>query len=149
MITVCVFCQIAIEVGENRPIEIDTSSTGRPNAPCRVSVTNPQGKTAELPTKQKPTGYETLFAPLEPGPHLVHVNFNQQEVPKSPFSVKVEPKADVGQVKVMGLETRKFRCICKECKLEAGEDIYTYVCDILAFDQMYSLAEGNFLHQTT
>ena len=106
----CVFYQLAIEVGENRPIDIDTSSTGKPDAPCKVSVTNPRGLMAELPTQPKPSGYETLFAPLEPGPHLVNVTFNEKEVPNSPFSVNVEPKADVGRVQVTGLETRKFGC---------------------------------------
>lgn len=125
------FCQLAVEVGENRPIEIDTSSTGRPDAPCRVSVTNPKGQTAELPTNKKPSGYETLFAPIEPGPHLVHVNFNQKEVPKSPFSVNVEPKADIGKVQVTGLETRKFGCDCTVCQLESEEDIYLYTCDAI------------------
>ena len=102
------FYQSAIEVGENRPIDIDTSATGKPDAPCQVMVATPYGQMAELPTYPKPTGYETLFAPLEPGPHLVHVAFNEKEIPNSPFSVNVEPRTEVGRVHVMGLETRKF-----------------------------------------
>ncbi|XP_052286873.1 filamin-A-like isoform X5 [Dreissena polymorpha] len=94
-----------IEVGENRPITIDTSSTGKPDAPCKVSVTNPKGKTIELPTKTKPEGYETVFAPLEPGPHKVNVEFAGQPVPDSPFKVDVKPAVEVGSVQVVGLET--------------------------------------------
>lgn len=95
-------------MGETRPVTIDTSSTGKPDAPCRVSVTNPQGKTAELPAKTSPEGYETLFAPLEPGPHKVNVEFAGQPVPDSPFSVDVMPAAEAGAVIVAGLETRKL-----------------------------------------
>lgn len=101
------FCTPAIEVGETRPISIDTSSTGRPDAPCRVSVTNPKGQTMELPLSQKPDGYDTLFAPLEPGPHKVNVEFAGQPVPDSPFKVDVKPAPEVGAVQVLGLESRK------------------------------------------
>ena len=98
---------IAIEVGEARPVQINTASTGKPNAPCKVTATNPKGKTSELPTQTTPEGYQTVFAPVEEGPHKVNVNFAGKEVPKSPFSVNVEPKVDVGAVEVLGLETRK------------------------------------------
>ena len=97
----------AIEVGEPRPVLIDTSTTGAPDAPCRVMATNPRGQTAELPVRRVPEGYTTTFAPLEPGPHKVNVNFAGKEVPRSPFPVKVEPKVNVGAVQVRGLETRK------------------------------------------
>lgn len=100
--------QTAIEVGEPRPVQINTASTGKPDAPCRVIVTTPKGQMGELPVQQTPEGYTTTFAPLEPGPHKVNVNFNNQEVPKSPFPVNVTPKANVGAVTVKGLETRKL-----------------------------------------
>jgi hypothetical protein len=73
-----------------------------------VSVTNPKGKTAELPAKTSPEGYQTLFAPLEPGPHVVNVEFAGQKVPDSPFNVDVMPAAEVGAVQVTGLDTRKW-----------------------------------------
>jgi filamin len=98
----------AIEVGEPRPITINTLSTAKPDAPCFVSVTNPRGQTAELPTKPGPEGYTTTFAPVEPGPHKVNVAFAGQELPKSPYPVKVEPRANVGAVTVRGLEKRKL-----------------------------------------
>ena len=92
---------------EPRPISIDTRTSGRPDAPCQVAVMNPAGQVADLPVKPSPEGYQTIFAPLEPGPHQVAVDFAQQPVPNSPFPVKVTPKPDVGQVFVQGLETRK------------------------------------------
>lgn len=98
----------AIEVGEPRDISIDTRSTSRPDAPCRVTVQTPRGQVFELPTERAPEGYRTNFAPIEPGPHKVGVNFAGQEIPKSPFPVTVEPRTNVGAVKVRGLETRKL-----------------------------------------
>lgn len=102
------FLPPAIEVGETRPIQVDTKSTGKPDAPCKVSVTTPKGKTADLPMKPAPEGFETLFAPLEPGPHIVNVDFAGKPVPDSPFSVDVMPAPEIGAVTVSGLETRKF-----------------------------------------
>ena len=91
-------------------MQVDTKSTGKPDAPCKVSVTTPNGQSAVLPTKATPEGYETLFAPLEPGPHIVNVDFaGKPPVPDSPFSVDVKPAPEVGAVSVTGLESRKFK----------------------------------------
>ena len=98
-------------MGEPRPVTINTKSTGKPDAPCRVTVTTPKGKTVEVPTQKKPEGYGTTFTPTEQGPHKVSVNFAGQEVPRSPFPVDVLPKANIGAVKVKGLETRKFSMV--------------------------------------
>jgi len=98
---------LALEVGESRPVQINTLKTGKPDAPCRVTASNPRGEVVELPLQQTPEGYQTLFAPVEEGPHKVNVNFAGKEVPKSPFPVNVEPKCNVGAVEVLGLETRK------------------------------------------
>ena len=92
---------------EVRPIKVDTTQAGRPDAPCRVTTTNPRGEVNELPAQRIPEGFQAIFAPLEPGPHLVNVNFAGKEVPRSPFPVTVEPKCDIGAVDVLGLETRK------------------------------------------
>lgn len=98
----------AIEVGETRPIEINTASTGKQEAPCKVTAVGPKGDTADLPTKKTPEGYETTYAPLEVGPHKIKVDFAGKEVPKSPYPVDVVPKGKEKPVTVKGLETRKF-----------------------------------------
>lgn len=85
-----------------------TSTTGKPDAPCKVKVTNPRGHTVELPTHKIPEGYTATLAPQEVGPHCVNVDFNGTEVPKSPFNVMAEPAIDFSKVKVTGLEKRKF-----------------------------------------
>lgn len=101
---------VAIEVDEVRPIQVNTVAAGRPDAPCHVTTTTPKGEVKELPTQKTPEGYQAIFAPLEPGPHLVNVNFAGKEVPRSPFPVTVEPKCDLNAVDVLGLETRKSGC---------------------------------------
>lgn len=98
---------LAIQVGESRPVQINTAMTGKPDAPCQATVTNPKGQKVNLLMQQTPEGYQTVFAPMEPGPHKVNVNFAGKEVPKSPFNVQVEPAVDVGAVEVLGLEKRK------------------------------------------
>lgn len=98
----------AIRPGEKRQIFIITKATKTPGAPCSVQVTSPKGKPTDLPTKKTPEGYEALFAPLETGPHVVRVNFDNKEVPQSPFKVDVVAPADVAKVEIKGLEKRKF-----------------------------------------
>jgi len=84
-----------------------TSTTGKPDAPCKVRVTNPRGQTVELPTRKIPEGYTATLAPQEVGPHRVNVDFNNKEVPRSPFTVMAEPAIDFSKVKVTGLEKRE------------------------------------------
>lgn len=99
---------LAIQVGENRPIQIRTISTGKPEAPCQAVVTNPKGQKINLLLTQTTEGYQTVFTPLEPGPYKVNVVFSGKEVPKSPFYVNVEQPVEVGSVQVSGLEKRKL-----------------------------------------
>ena len=96
---------LAVTVGEKRPIDI---KTGKPDAPCKVTSTNPKGRPEDLPTTKTKDGYQAIFAPLEVGPYKVKVEYAGKEIPKSPFSVPVEPKTDLNKVEVKGLETRKL-----------------------------------------
>ena len=80
-------------------------------------MTTPKNKVVELPIQKKPEGYGTTFTPTEPGPHKVNVNFAGKEVPKSPFNVNVQPKANIGAVKVKGLETRKLSMVLSQNSL--------------------------------
>ena len=95
----------AVELGEHRPVTIDTSGTGKPGAPCKVTVTAPSGKKDTLLLNKTPVGQETVFTPSEVGPHKVSVEFANLEVPGSPFSVTVEKIES--KTTVTGLETRK------------------------------------------
>jgi len=102
------FVFLAIQVGEARPVTVNTVMTGKPDAPCQATVTTPKGQKVNLIMQQTPEGYQTVLAPMEPGPHKVNVNFAGKEVPKSPFTVQVEPAVDVGAVDVIGLDKRKY-----------------------------------------
>ena len=104
IIFIILFCLLAVEVNEKRPVSIITTETGE-EVPCRVTVMNPQNKTEELPTSKTPDGHETTFAPTEVGPHKVMVECAGKEVPGSPFNVQVEKK--ILRILVKGLDKRK------------------------------------------
>ena len=110
-----------------------TSTTGKPDAPCKVKVTNPRGMTKELPTQKIPEGYIATLAPEEVGPHKVNVEFNNKEIPKSPFNVVAEPAIDFSKVKVSGLEERTCKCcymnafsiiLCEQTPAYSGVKLY-------------------------
>ena len=93
----------AVEVGEIRPVTVDTAKCGTVDAPCQITATNPVGQVRELPLKKTPTGYQGQFAPLEEGPHLVAVKYAGKEVPKSPFPVNAIPQGPpASKVKAYG-----------------------------------------------
>lgn len=101
-------CVLAVQVGERRPVYIKTINTGKPEAPCQAIMTNPKGQKVNMLLQQTTEGYQTVFSPVEPGPHKVSVSFAGKEVPRSPFAVNVEPAVNVGAVEVKGLERRKL-----------------------------------------
>jgi hypothetical protein len=86
------------------------------DAPCKVTATNPKGKTVELSVKKSPEGYTTTWTPSDQGPHKVAVDYDKKPVPNSPFPVEVVPKGSkgpakdkpTGEVTVKGLYTRKL-----------------------------------------
>ena len=96
-----------MKVGEKRPVAIVTKNTGNPEAPCKVTSVNPKNEPTECPLKKTKEGYETMFAPLEDGPHVVKVEVAGKEIPKSPFKVDVA-RLDLNKVDIKGLEKRKL-----------------------------------------
>lgn len=79
---------------------------------------NPAGKPTDLPTQKTKDGYEATFAPVETGPHLIKVDFDNKELPKSPYKANVEQVCDVSKVDIKGLEKREFPpppCCCFLC----------------------------------
>ena len=75
--------------------KIDIISAGLPKAEARVMITSPSGQTRTVPTQEIANGHTASVAFLEPGPHMVDVQYAGVEVPKSPFkveSVKMPPK---------------------------------------------------------
>ena len=101
----------AIQVGEKRPIEVlaPTKKEGRfaPEPTCKVTMTNPKGKSFELPVTTTDKAFETVCNPRDMGPHKVKVEYNGKEIPDSPYTVDVMKPVDVSKVTVTGLDTRK------------------------------------------
>ena len=50
---------------------------------------------------------DAQYLPKIPGPHIISVTFNNQEIPQSPIKVIVEPDVDVGKIKVTGIDQSK------------------------------------------
>ena len=100
---------LAIRVGEKREITIVTLKAVKTDGPCTVTITTPSGKNIEMKLAQVTEGYSTFFQPTEEGKHTVTITYGYMSVPKSPFTVIVEVAIDLGQVKVIGLETRKYQ----------------------------------------
>lgn len=97
----------AIRTNEKRKISVIPQDKN-PNAPCKVVVLCPSGKPVDLPLRRTRDGYETQFGPSELGGHLVHVSYNNQELPQSPFPVDTQAVVDLNKVEIRGLEKRKW-----------------------------------------
>ena len=92
-------------VSEKRTITIITTSTGKKDLPCKVTVITPKGHVQELFTNKTEDGHDTTFTPSEIGPHKVKIEVAGQEVPGSEFTVEVT-KFEL-RITVEGLDTRK------------------------------------------
>ena len=98
----------AIPLGETRPISIVTSPTPRTKGLCKVTVTTPGNDVMDLPVKESSDGFTVKFTPTDAGTHVVEVTYNSKPVSTSPFSVNVEPKKQMPEIEVMGLEKRMY-----------------------------------------
>lgn len=83
-------------------------------------MTNPKGKTFDLPVTTTDKAFETTITPREVGPHKVHVEYNGKEIPDSPYTVDVMKPIDISKVTVSGLDTRK--CLLSKLKSEISTD---------------------------
>ena len=70
---------------------------------------NPKNTEINYTVTQK--GEELLdaqYTPKIPGPHIISVTFNNEEIPQSPIKVNVEPDVDVAKIKITGIDQSKF-----------------------------------------
>eukprot|EP00731_Ephydatia_muelleri_P018457 Em0011g497a len=76
-------------VGKKAEVFVDTTQAG--NAPVKATVTTPSGK--DIPLSLVPTETDGVlhgeYVPDEPGKHKLHVNFNEEPIPQSPYDVLV------------------------------------------------------------
>ncbi|XP_039366537.1 filamin-A isoform X1 [Mauremys reevesii] len=80
---------------------VDTSQAGV--APLQVKVQGPKGVVEPVEVVDNSDGTQTVsYVPSREGPYNIAVHYGDQEVPRSPFKVKVLPTHDASKVKASG-----------------------------------------------
>ncbi|XP_074872775.1 filamin-A isoform X3 [Carettochelys insculpta] len=80
---------------------VDTSQAGV--APLQVKVQGPKGILEPVDVVSTNEGTQTVsYVPSREGPYSISVHYGDQEVPRSPFKVKVLPTHDASKVKASG-----------------------------------------------
>ncbi|XP_069485638.1 filamin-C isoform X4 [Ambystoma mexicanum] len=80
---------------------VDCSKAGV--APLDVKVLGPAGVAEPVDVRDKGDGTHTVnYTPATDGPYTVSVKYAEQEVPRSPFKIKVLPTHDASKVRASG-----------------------------------------------
>ncbi|XP_078533934.1 filamin-C isoform X4 [Lissotriton helveticus] len=80
---------------------VDCSKAGV--APLDVRVLGPSGVAEPVDVRDKGDGTHTVnYTPATDGPYTVSVKYAEQEVPRSPFKIKVLPTHDASKVRASG-----------------------------------------------
>ncbi|XP_069085499.1 filamin-C isoform X4 [Pleurodeles waltl] len=80
---------------------VDCSKAGV--APLDVRVLGPSGVAEPVDVRDKGDGTHTVnYTPATDGPYTVSVKYAEQEVPRSPFKIKVQPTHDASKVRASG-----------------------------------------------
>ncbi|XP_053551937.1 filamin-A isoform X2 [Bombina bombina] len=80
---------------------VDTSKAGV--APLQVKVQGPKGVVEPVEIVDNGDGVQTVnYVPSREGPYNISVLYGDEEVPRSPFKVKVLPTHDASKVKASG-----------------------------------------------
>ncbi|KAI4554586.1 filamin-A isoform X2 [Ovis aries] len=81
--------------------QVDTSKAGM--APLQVKVQGPKGLVEPVDVVDNADGTQTVnYVPSREGPYSISVLYGDEEVPRSPFKVKVLPTHDASKVKASG-----------------------------------------------
>ncbi|XP_014652985.1 PREDICTED: filamin-A isoform X4 [Ceratotherium simum simum] len=81
--------------------QVDTSKAGV--APLQVKVQGPKGLVEPVDVVDNADGTQTVnYVPSREGPYSISVLYGEEEVPRSPFKVKVLPTHDASKVKASG-----------------------------------------------
>ncbi|TGZ55160.1 hypothetical protein CRM22_010478 [Opisthorchis felineus] len=89
--------------GEPTHFTVDCKQAGQGNV--GISVTDETGRDVAMDTQDMRDGtFRVAYTANTPGPtYTVHVFFNNQEVPRSPFRVPVKPNIDMSKIHVENL----------------------------------------------
>uniref|UniRef100_A0A8C0X407 Calponin-homology (CH) domain-containing protein n=1 Tax=Castor canadensis TaxID=51338 RepID=A0A8C0X407_CASCN len=80
---------------------VDTSKAGL--APLEVRVLGPRGLVEPVNVVDSGDGTHTVtYTPSQEGPYMVSVKYDDEEIPRSPFKVKVLPTYDASKVTASG-----------------------------------------------
>ncbi|XP_032996888.1 filamin-B isoform X3 [Lacerta agilis] len=91
----------AVRAGIPQSFTVDTSKAGV--APLEVSVTAPRGLAEPVNIVDNGDGTHTVaYTPTKEGPYTVAVKYADEEIPRSPFKVKVLPTYDASKVTASG-----------------------------------------------
>ena len=110
-----------MQTGEKRTIIVVTINAAKKGAQCKITATNPKGRTTELKPKPCSEGFETVFTPWDSGMHKIKIEYDSIEVPGSPFDVEVY-KVNLAAIIVKGLEKREFNYGCLSSLLKRHEE---------------------------
>ncbi|XP_064905473.1 LOW QUALITY PROTEIN: filamin-C [Columba livia] len=77
--------------------------TGAGLAPLEVTLLGPSGLAEPVDVRDNGDGtHKVTYTPATDGPYTINVKFADQEVPRSPFKVKVLPSHDASKVRASG-----------------------------------------------
>ncbi|CAH8620119.1 unnamed protein product [Dicrocoelium dendriticum] len=95
--------------GEPTYFTVDCTQAGQGNV--GISVTDEMGRDVAMDTQDMRDGtFRVAYTANTPGPtYTVHVFFNNQEVPRSPFRVPVKPNVDMSKIHVENLSPRVLK----------------------------------------
>ncbi|TGZ55158.1 hypothetical protein CRM22_010478 [Opisthorchis felineus] len=95
--------------GEPTHFTVDCKQAGQGNV--GISVTDETGRDVAMDTQDMRDGtFRVAYTANTPGPtYTVHVFFNNQEVPRSPFRVPVKPNIDMSKIHVENLSPRVLK----------------------------------------
>ncbi|XP_053890944.1 filamin-B isoform X4 [Malaclemys terrapin pileata] len=80
---------------------VDTSKAGI--APLEVMVAGPRGMVEPVNVVDNGDGTHTVtYTPMQEGPYAISVKYGDEEIPRSPFKVKVLPTYDASKVTASG-----------------------------------------------
>jgi len=78
-------CITDVPVAKEASFSVNTVEAGP--APAKLSVVSPSGQQVPAVIQPTPEGFTGKFVPQELGPHAVQVNYADQPIPGSPFSI--------------------------------------------------------------
>ncbi|XP_006010193.1 filamin-A isoform X2 [Latimeria chalumnae] len=91
----------AVRANIPQSFTVDTSKAGA--APLQVSVLGPKGVVEPVEVTDNGDGTKRVsYVPTREGPYTVSVLYGDEEIPRSPFKVKVLPTHDASKVKASG-----------------------------------------------